>query len=148
MSPLDAGASSNARSRSSSDWPASPRAGAQARLDQQREPLIRLAEHHRRLLALEYLVADRFAAHRVAVHLRHRQRERLELRGDLQLVEGALPLTDDAEQLEEKDAELRVRRPGADVFLQARQRREGIAALQVSAPPLPKESSGLAPAFH
>ena len=102
----------------------------QPRLDEQRQPLIGLAEHHRRFLALEDLVANDFAAHGFAVHLRHRQGQRIELGGDLQLVQGAVPLPDDAEQLEEKDAQLRVSGPRADVLLQARQRGVGIAVFQ------------------
>ena len=121
--------------------------GEQPRFDQQRQPLIGLAEHHRRFLALEHLVADGFAAHRVAVHLRHRQRQRLELGRDLQLVEGALPLPDDAEQLEEEDAQLGVSRPRADVFLQARERGERDRRPSDSARPRPKEPSAQ-PAVH
>jgi len=48
----------------------------------------------------------RLRTYRIAVHLGHRQRQRFEFRRDLQLVEGAFPLADDAEQLEQKDAKL------------------------------------------
>ena len=68
------------------------------------------------------------ALQRLAIHLRHRQRAGVELRRDVQLVEGALPLASDAQQLEEEDAELGVGRIMADLILQRLERRIGVAA--------------------
>ena len=95
-----------------------------------REPLLRLAEHHRRLLAVEHVAPDGLAPHRLAVGLRHGQRARVELAGDLQLVERALPLAAHAQQLKEKYAQGGIGRPGAHLLLQEGQGRRGITVLE------------------
>ena len=102
----------------------------QQRLDQQRQPLLGLAEDHRRFLAVEHVVADRLAVHGVAVGLRHGQRLGIEVGRDVQLVERALPLAEHAEQLKQEDAQLRIGRLGAHLLLQVRQRCDRIPALQ------------------
>ena len=83
-------------------------------------------------MPVEDLVADRLAADGVAVRLRHRQRRRVELGGDVQLVQRALPLAEHAQQLEQEDAQLGVGRLGADLLLQLRERGRGIAVLQAA----------------
>ena len=130
MSPGDAGASSKARGRSS--WIARARRGRRRSSDS-----ISSASHWSGwpkiigdFLPVEHVVADRLAAHGVAVGLRHASAPASRLGGDLQLVERALPLAEHAEQLKEEDAQLRIGRPGAHLLLQLRQRRDGIPALQ------------------
>ena len=131
MSPLEAGASSNARSRSSSDCAASPRPASSS-------DSMSSASH---CSGSPNIIGDflpsntsaRIASQRTASPYicAIGSARGVELGRDLQLIQRALPLAEHAQQLEEKDAQLGVGRPGADLFLQARQRRRGIAALEV-----------------
>ena len=130
MSPCDAGASSKAAGSQLVRSLVLAAARDEQRLDEQRQPLIGLAEDHRRFLPFEHVVADRLTAHRVAVGLRHGQRLRVEAGGDVQLVERALPLAEHAEQLKQEDAQLRISRFGAHLLLQLSQRCDRIPALQ------------------
>ena len=61
--------------------------------------MLRLAEHHRGLSSFEHFAPDTFTTYRVAVGLGHGQCTGVELRRDFELVQRAVPLTDDAEKL-------------------------------------------------
>ena len=130
ISPCDVGASSNALARSSCDRSGLAAARGEQRLDQQRQPLIGLAEDHRRLLPVEDVIANRLTAHGIAVGLLHGERFRVETGRHVQLIERALPLPEHAQQLKQEDAQLRISRLGAHLLLQVRERRDGIPALQ------------------
>ena len=92
------------------------------RLDQLRNPRLRLAEQHRRRLAGEDRLAHRLALERLAVGVDHRQRRRIELATELELAERALPLTEHAKQLEEEHAESGIGRALPNPLLQQLER--------------------------
>ena len=88
------------------------------RLGEPRHPGLRPAEHVRQRLAGKHRLAHRFALHRLAVGADHRQRAGIQLTANLQLRQGALPLAEHGEQLEQEDAQLRVRRLAAHLLLE------------------------------
>ena len=130
-SPAEAGASSKARCARAPATARARRCPAQQRLDQQRQPLIGLAEDHRRLLAVEH--SSRIASQRTASPYSAPSASALgvEVGDDVQLVERALPLAEHAEQLKQEDAQLG-RRPGLALTAAVRclQRRRGSPALE------------------
>ncbi len=82
------------------------------------------------VLAGEHRFAQRLALNGVAVGLHHRQRTMVEFAAQLELRQRALPLAGDRQQLEEKDAQLRVGGVGANLLLQIGERRGGVACAQ------------------
>ena len=125
--PAVAGASAKAASRSRSRPFGLALPGHEQRLDQQRQPLLRVTEHERRLAAGEDLAAHGFTAHGFAIGLRHGERGGIEPAGHRQLVQRALPLPEHAQQLEQEHAQFGIRRLGLDVVLEPRQRGRWVA---------------------
>jgi hypothetical protein len=96
-------------------------AGLQQRLDELGQPLVGLSEDHRRALTGKDGGPQQFAAECVADHLAHRAGAGIQLGDHVELSVGALPLTEDAQQLRHEDAQLRLRRTGLDGGGQRRQ---------------------------
>ena len=134
MSPLDVGASSKARCRSSSDCAASPRPRPQT-ATRSAAPATGRARRGSSAISCPSKTSSRIASQRTASPYicAIGKRERIELGRDVQLVERPIPLAEHAEQLEQEDAQFRVGRLGANIFLQARQRGAGIAVFEASA---------------
>jgi hypothetical protein len=95
------------------------------RLDHHREPVVRLAQHQRRALAVEDLATQRFAAQGLAVGLHHRLGGRVEFQQHFQLRAGLDPFTLHAVQLEQEDPQVGALRLLLDhlaQFVEVRQR--------------------------
>jgi hypothetical protein len=103
---------------------------AQQRFQQQGHPGLGLAEQHRHLLAGKHLLAQALALDGLTVGLHHGQGAGVHLAGDVELVEGAVPLAQHAQQLEQEHAQLGVAGLAAHLVLQQLQRLLGVAVLQ------------------
>jgi hypothetical protein len=79
----------------------------QQRLDEQREPFVRLAKHHRRRSPAENRVAQALAFHGFAIHLHHRERAGIEIARHVQLRHRAVPLPHHRQELEQEDSQFR-----------------------------------------
>ncbi len=102
-------------------------AAGDQRLDQQGQPLLGLAEDHRRALALEHGLADQLAAQRVADHLAHGAGIALHVGDHVELGVGAFPLAEHAQELGHEDAQLHLGRRGLDGGRQLGERFLGLA---------------------
>ena len=91
------------------------------RLDQEPEPRRRFAEHDRRALARENVVAKDLALQGVAIGLDHRQRGRVEIAHDIELRQRPVPLAEHREQLKKKHPMRGLRRVAANLALQLAQ---------------------------
>ena len=74
------------------------------RLHHQGNPGFRIAEYGGRAVALEHLVAQRFASQRLPVRLHHRQGAGIQVAGDVELGQGTIPLSVHCKQLKQKYA--------------------------------------------
>jgi hypothetical protein len=76
--------------------------GGQQRFDEQRQPVVGLAEDDRRAPPGEHVGPQCLAVEGFPVHLGHRQGRGVEFGGHVELVEGALPLPLHGQQLKRK----------------------------------------------
>ena len=81
-------------------------------------PPLRLAQEMGCALTFEDSIANDFATDRLAVGLGHGSSRRIEVCSHLELVEGAVPIPTDGEQLKKKGSVLGLRRSRPDFVFQ------------------------------